>query len=196
MRVPADERRRALIQAAIEVVAEHGIEGATTRRIAERAGSPLARLHYCFSSKEELIVAIFESLANDQFEAAVHIRPGVGLGRAAASMLRQLAAWIDREPTFARAQVELVFWIARQKDSMASKVYQMAVDVFAERLREGMRDDDDPNLVELFAKMIAAYGDGMVVQGVAFGHKGIREDLLDTTAESFERLAEAHRLVH
>jgi AcrR family transcriptional regulator len=53
-----EERRQHIIKAAIEVVAEEGLAGATTRRIAERAGAPLSALHYCFKNKNELIQVI------------------------------------------------------------------------------------------------------------------------------------------
>lgn len=52
------ERRRSIIDAAVEVIAAEGLAGATTRRIAERAGAPLGALHYCFKNKAELIQLI------------------------------------------------------------------------------------------------------------------------------------------
>ena len=59
-RIPAAERRAELVAAAVRVIAAHGVDGATTRRIAEEANAPLATLHYCFSSKEVLFAAVFE----------------------------------------------------------------------------------------------------------------------------------------
>ena len=56
------EVRRHLVAATVAVIAEHGVKGATTRRIAEAAGCPLASLHYVFHSKDELLFAVYESL--------------------------------------------------------------------------------------------------------------------------------------
>lgn len=50
------ERRDALLRAAVEVVAERGVGGATHRAIAARAGVPLATTSYFFSSLDELLL--------------------------------------------------------------------------------------------------------------------------------------------
>jgi DNA-binding transcriptional regulator YbjK len=49
-------RREALLTAAVEVVAEQGVGGATHRAIASRAGVPLSTTSYFFGSLDELIV--------------------------------------------------------------------------------------------------------------------------------------------
>ena len=51
--MPASDRRRQFIDAAIQVIAREGVAKATTRRIAAAANAPAAALH-CFSSKDEL----------------------------------------------------------------------------------------------------------------------------------------------
>jgi AcrR family transcriptional regulator len=63
--VDQETRRRQLIDATVEVIAAHGVDGATTRRIAETAGAPLASIHYTFGSKEELLAAAVEQLLED-----------------------------------------------------------------------------------------------------------------------------------
>jgi TetR/AcrR family transcriptional regulator, regulator of biofilm formation and stress response len=64
-------RRRQLIDATIGVIATHGVEGVTTRRIAEAAEAPLASIHYTFGSKEELLSSAVEQLLDD-LSAEVH----------------------------------------------------------------------------------------------------------------------------
>jgi AcrR family transcriptional regulator len=54
-RKSAEVRREELIEAAVRVLLRDGVNGATTRAIAAEAGAPLASLHYCFSSREELL---------------------------------------------------------------------------------------------------------------------------------------------
>jgi DNA-binding transcriptional regulator YbjK len=49
-------RRRELLEAAVEVVADRGIGGATHREIAQRAGVPLSTTSYFFSSLDELLL--------------------------------------------------------------------------------------------------------------------------------------------
>ena len=48
-------RREALLRAAFDVVLEHGIEGATHRRLAQAADMPLSTTSYFFGSVDELL---------------------------------------------------------------------------------------------------------------------------------------------
>ncbi|MFF2267406.1 TetR/AcrR family transcriptional regulator [Cellulosimicrobium cellulans] len=54
------ERRQQLLDAAIEVMSERGIGGATTRAITDAAGVPQGIFHYCFDSKGALLQALLE----------------------------------------------------------------------------------------------------------------------------------------
>ena len=57
-RISARERRQDFIEATIKVITEHGVANATTRRIAEAAGSPLASLHYVFHEGRIVLCSI------------------------------------------------------------------------------------------------------------------------------------------
>jgi AcrR family transcriptional regulator len=65
-RTRGDERQRALVQAAFEIIAERGLEGLRTREIAARASMNVAMVHYYFAHKEALIGAVVEYLV-EQF---------------------------------------------------------------------------------------------------------------------------------
>lgn len=58
-----EDTRRRLIQAALEVFAAEGYEGATTRRLAERAAVKLPAIPYYFGSKEGLYRAVVDDIA-------------------------------------------------------------------------------------------------------------------------------------
>lgn len=64
-RIPVEERSRQFIEAAARVIAAEGVAAATTRRIAAEAQAPLAALHYCFRSKEELLNEVYNYLSRD-----------------------------------------------------------------------------------------------------------------------------------
>lgn len=68
-RIPADVRRRELVEAAIRVLTRDGIAKATTRVIVTEAGMPLGFFHYCFRSKQELLLQVIETI-NDRNVAA------------------------------------------------------------------------------------------------------------------------------
>ena len=59
-RESAQQRKRALIEATLELVAEKGVQGATVRGIADRAQVTQGLIRHYFSSKEDLITAAFE----------------------------------------------------------------------------------------------------------------------------------------
>lgn len=56
----ADERRQEIIRAAMEVFAENGFGGSTTREIAENAGISEAMIYSHFRNKEDLYAAIID----------------------------------------------------------------------------------------------------------------------------------------
>lgn len=66
-RIPAAERRAALIDAGLRLIARDGLAHATTRAIVAEAGMSLASFHYAFESREafldELIAVV---VANEQ----------------------------------------------------------------------------------------------------------------------------------
>jgi len=57
-----DQRRRSLVLAAYQLIAEGGFERLRTRDIAARAGVNIATLHYYFARKEDLIQSVVEYL--------------------------------------------------------------------------------------------------------------------------------------
>ncbi len=67
-RLPADQRRAALVQAALVVIARDGVHGATTRAIVAEAHMSLASFHYAYRSRDELIREVI-SFVVDQQEA-------------------------------------------------------------------------------------------------------------------------------
>ncbi|AVU29538.1 transcriptional regulator [Serratia marcescens] len=63
-RARGEQTRRQLLAAATELFGEYGLQGATTRDIAQRAGQNIAAITYYFSSKEGLYLAVAQSLAD------------------------------------------------------------------------------------------------------------------------------------
>ncbi len=61
MGIPKDEKRKALLQAASEVLLEYGPHKTTLDDIAKRAGMAKTSLYYYFRDKEEIFRAIIKS---------------------------------------------------------------------------------------------------------------------------------------
>lgn len=113
-RRPAEERREQLLVAAVEVMSERGVAGATTRAVAERAGVPHGVFHYCFRSKDEFFTALLER------EVARTLDTAGGAMRGASSVREALEAaltaqldHVRSDPAYHLALAELSSALAR-----------------------------------------------------------------------------------
>ena len=61
-RIPAEERRVRILDAAVEVFAEHGYDAAKMQDIAARAGVVPSVLYDHFGSKRELHITVLEHM--------------------------------------------------------------------------------------------------------------------------------------
>ena len=68
-RMSASERRDLLVQAAIAVMSRDGVAHTTTRAIVAEAGMQIGVFHYCFRSKEELVLEVMRTIGTRTFEA-------------------------------------------------------------------------------------------------------------------------------
>ena len=125
-RIPAAERRAELVAAAVRVIAADGVDGATTRRIAQEANAPLATLHYCFATKEVLFAAVFEHVAGQYREVLTRNDVHGDVAITARALLRGVMEWYLANPDFGAAIVELISWGQRQEGQQAEMVYNEA----------------------------------------------------------------------
>lgn len=58
-------RREVIIAATRDLIAEHGVDGVSHRKVAARAQVPLGSMTYYFSGRDELIFEALSSFAND-----------------------------------------------------------------------------------------------------------------------------------
>ena len=108
MRMPLEERRRRLIEAAIVIVGESGVGAASTRAISTRAGMPLASFHYAFSSQQELMMAALHTLVEREMADHGDLElDGDNQADAVRSGLLMHLADVDRRPRDYRALQEL-----------------------------------------------------------------------------------------
>ena len=116
-RLPAEQRRKQIVAAAVNVFARHGYRGATTRAIAAEAGVAEALLYKYFSSKEALFIAAVERTAGRILEGTRSIvarhpeAPHVALGE----MLGFVRGLLDRNETLAK----MVFIVNAELDEPA-----------------------------------------------------------------------------
>ncbi|MGW4699158.1 TetR/AcrR family transcriptional regulator [Streptomyces sp. NPDC004285] len=172
-RVPTAERRNDLVNAAIHVIATHGVDGATTRRIAEQAKAPLATLHYCFQTKELLFAAVFERLAERYREVLIESDVHGDVAATARAILRGLTNWyLESSSEFASATVELISWAQRQESHPAVTVYSEAFNVVRSILaRAASGQDITPETIDQIGYVIGALSDGFVVNWLTYADR-------------------------
>lgn len=166
-RVPADQRRQDFIEAAVRVIAEQGMKGATTRRIAEAADAPLATLHYCFHTQEQLFFAVFEYMSTSMVDLQIGgVSTDSDLSTTAAHIMRSTMQWSLENPNYIRGQYELMLWASRQP-GLGERVYELFVDSFARALAASLGPDQDPLTVRPLARLITSVLDGLGLQWVS-----------------------------
>lgn len=104
--IAADDRRRLIIDAAIEVMAKEGLARTTTRRIAEKADAPLGALHYCFRNKAELMDLVAERGAERLVEAFAPVDPSRGIEATIRECIDAMWRWYQENIGLAMALTE------------------------------------------------------------------------------------------
>lgn len=180
-----------LVKAAVEVIAEHGVEGATTRRIAEAAGASLASLHYAFASKEALLFAIWEEQVRNLESRAIAVARQDGLGATAARLLRETFSWWETDEHYAQVQLELTFWALRQDPKLGVGTYDLHIGVMRTALSAGRLAHENPDRIEPLARLVVAVSDGISVQWFCYRDKARLAVDLDAGAGALRAFADA-----
>jgi TetR/AcrR family transcriptional regulator, regulator of biofilm formation and stress response len=168
--VPTDVRRQQFIDAAVNVIARVGVDGATTRRIAEEAGAPLATLHYCFQTKENLLWAVFEQLVEvtrADLEEKSEVR-GEPIATMASMLLGDTVQWVIDNPSINRTQIEIWLWAERNDTEFAIRLYGMFIDAWKGFLR-GASDPLSEDQLETVTRVVVSLIDGLSMQFITHG---------------------------
>ncbi len=184
--------RTRLIEAASQVFASLGVQGATTREIARVAGVNEVTLFRHFTSKEQLLGAVIENALVLQTEALAHPQAWtqdlrIDLKRYAQLYNTMLEAYEDLIRTFIGE--------AKRHPEAARQVIQEAAKPLGEKLvaylqssqtRGIVRADVDPfPAVDMFTGMLLA---GMLCRSAKFNQSNYScEDYIETCVDIFVR---------
>ncbi|WP_445149236.1 TetR/AcrR family transcriptional regulator [Baekduia sp. Peel2402] len=94
-------RRAELLEAAIHLIGEHGLDAVTHRAVAAAAGVPAASTSYYFRSKDELIDEALRTLATREIVRLRERRTALGAAGAVdlEATTAALSAWIEEQIT-------------------------------------------------------------------------------------------------
>ncbi|MEU4813000.1 TetR/AcrR family transcriptional regulator [Nocardia fluminea] len=169
-RIPAAERRAELVAAAVRVIAAHGVDGATTRRIAEEANAPLATLHYCFATKEVLFAAVFEFLAGEYRDVLHRSDVHSDAQNTARGLLRGVLEWYLENPDFGATILELISWGQREGEQ-AEVVYNAAfatMRTILEGTTTAAGRPVAPETIDQLIFVVSALSDGFALNWLVF----------------------------
>lgn len=177
----APARREEVLDAGLSLISEHGIAGASLRKLAARLKMSQPSLYHYFDSKDALVRQIIEHCASRMLEAALHVEFPKGIDdiprftRDAA-----LALWqTDQHPRFVR----FLFVVAIESPEHRRSIQK----VFEERLYPGFgfladaygRDAEEREDLRLITRSIAyAMGLALMEERALFGADAPSAELL------------------
>lgn len=197
-RIPAAERRAALIDAGLRLIARDGLAQATTRAIVAEAGMSLASFHYAFESREafldELIAVV---VANEQ--QAVLPAPDVGPdgGDLRAILEDGLLRYLDHlasDPEHEQAMLELTQYALRSPERHPLAVAQyrryaelaeQALATAAERAGAAWRKP-----VAEAAGVLVAFTDGITLTWLVHRDDAVARAAARAAADALSRMAD------
>lgn len=162
-------KRTAILDAAIRVFARRGFAATRVDDVALEAGVAKGSVYLYFSSRDELLVAAFDTVAERSttiLNAAR--RPGDPLARLS-TLVHSVIGMMAAEPALARVLLDL--WSTRDESAspidMAS-IYQTYREVISELLQEGAASGIvRADVTEHHALVVVAAVEGCVVQWLA-----------------------------
>lgn len=164
-----DQRRQAIIDAALVVMARKGMAGTTVRDVADEMGTSSGLIHHYVASMDDLLAAAFEQVAGQDLDSA---RTEMATGSGAVERLALFFA------NYARAEEDWAFrmWLdawaeaprrpAVRAVSLRLNVawQQLLVDAIVAGVADGVMACADP---EATAWRIVSLLDGLSLQAVA-----------------------------
>src|SRR3954463_15245659 len=156
-------RRRALIDATISAIGEHGSLDVTMSDIAGRAGVSSALAHHYFGAKGDLLEATMRHLLADLGRDSI-----IALGRAR-SPRERISAVIAVNFSAAQFRQEIVqAWLAFYVEAQKSTMLRRLLRVYARRLNSNLLSGLGPLMprpeAERMAEAIAAMIDGLYIR--------------------------------
>lgn len=195
-RIPATERRTALIDAAMRVVSRNGIAQATTRAIVAEAGMSLASFHYAFASRDELIDELITTVVERERDAVIpDLVHGQDLREILEAGFLRYLDHLKADPEHEQAMLELTQYALRSPERHPLAVRQYAH--YAELAEHSLAIAADHaevswNVpVEQVARLLVAFSDGLTLKWLVDRDDAAAQAVARAAADALSRLAEA-----
>jgi len=138
-----------IYQAAIEVFAAHGADGASTQAVADRAGLSKAQLHYYIDSKEALYRQVLQDIIDDWIGIFGFSDEAFGARKVLTEHIRRKMNFSFDQPLRSRifaAEMMRGAPVAREMMGNSKRRTQQAVAVLQNWIAQGQMGPVDPQL--------------------------------------------------
>ncbi|WP_034509743.1 TetR/AcrR family transcriptional regulator [Blastococcus sp. URHD0036] len=133
-RLPVTDRREALVEAALRVMARDGLAAGTTRAVVAEAGMSLASFHYAFASRDELLAELVRRVVGRELAAATAVLdPADGLAGCLRAAAGGYLAHLEDDPGAEQLRLELTLHAVRDPalHAVAREQYRAYTDAAA-----------------------------------------------------------------
>lgn len=193
-RISSVDRRLQIVRAALRVIAEQGVQGATTRAIVAEAGMSLASFHYAFDSRDEMMEELIAYVVEHQTVAAFStIRFGSDIRTTVRDGLQAFFETVLADPGNEQVLFELMFFAMRTPslDGLPSRQwakYHAAAEELlnAAAVNAGITWSRP---IDEVARFLVAITDGLTVAWLANRDLEAASTVMDLAADSIAALA-------
>ncbi len=199
-RLTAEERRAAIVEAAVRLFAEKGFRGTTTRELAAAVGVSEPVLYQHFATKGDLYTAIIEAICRHRdrdrdglLELARHAEDDEAFFSRLAELILE---WYDEQPEVVRL---LLFSALEEHDlkdrfveTQVAMLYEILTEYLERRMDKGVFRRMDPYLAaRAFTGMVSHQGMAKVVFGID-DLRGSRQEIARKIADIFVNGIRSH----
>jgi AcrR family transcriptional regulator len=169
-----EDRREAIVLAAVDCLAEHGYRGTTMRTIAQAVGLTKGGLYPYFDSKDAILVAVAERFLARVAEMLAP-RPGVGAAEQLATYLDEFAERIHDERSAVTRRAVLDLWLSAGDNPVVRAQIEHRFQVLMAGVTELVRRGQDEGTLrrdvqpEHVAGLVLAVRDGILFQTSKLG---------------------------
>ncbi|MDO7883290.1 TetR/AcrR family transcriptional regulator [Salinibacterium soli] len=193
-RIPASERRELLVRAALRVIAERGVAGATTRAIVAEAGMSLASFHYAFRSHDEMMRELIAHVVGQESASVFAVlQPGAGIRELLSAGFNAFLDYVIADPGHEQVMQELLQYTMRTPglEHLAKEQYDSYRGAVTEILVGGAAAAGVTwsRPVHEVARLIVTTTDGVTLAYLADRDEAAARRTLDFAADSIATLA-------
>lgn len=194
-RMPLEQRRAELIDAAVRVIAREGLAAASIRAIVAEADMPLGSLHYVFESRDALIRELIKEVA-DVERVAVLARLDQSADGGLEELVRVgLGTFLDlliANPERELAVLELALHGARHDPDLVTETWESYYDVAVQALEHGaaLSGATWRIPVDQLARSVIASLDGITLNWLTSRDTEAARRHIDLLAKAFATMAD------